>query len=160
MPSNLLLNKLGKPSIYLPTSMIIWGFISGCTGASQSYGGLLACRFILGFVEAAYFPGCLYYLSAWYTRKELVLRTAILYSGSLFSGAFSGLISAGITENMDGTRGLRAWRWLFIIEGAMTVSVQERRSRLLILINLSTGRCCFCFLLHSTRLPEDHKVPE
>ncbi len=68
-------------------------------------------------------PGCLYYLSCWYTRSELGLRTAMLYSGALLSGAFSGLIAAGITLNMDGTRGLRAWRWLFIIEGAVTVVV-------------------------------------
>jgi hypothetical protein len=66
----------------------------------------------------------LYYLSAWYTRKELVKRTAVLYSGSLLSGAFSGLIAAGITDGLDGARGLSAWRWLFIVEGALTVSVQ------------------------------------
>jgi hypothetical protein len=47
----------------------------------------------------------------------------MLYSGSLISGAFSGLIAAGITGNMDGAKGLRAWRWLFIIEGAITVVV-------------------------------------
>lgn len=98
-----------------------WGTVSTCTAAAQSYGGLLACRFVLGVVEAAYFPGCLFYLSIWYTREELVLRTALLYSGSLMSGAFAGLISAGITENMDGLHGLRAWRWLFIIEGSITV---------------------------------------
>lgn len=68
-------------------------------------------------------PGCLYYLSCWYTRKELGVRTTYLYAGSLISGAFSGLIAAGITGNMDGTRGLRAWRWLFIIEGAITVAI-------------------------------------
>lgn len=57
------------------------------------------------------------------TRKELGLRTAILYSGALISGAFSGLISAGITQNMDGARGLGAWQWLFIIEGVITVGI-------------------------------------
>ncbi|KAL9089777.1 MAG: hypothetical protein Q9165_005571 [Trypethelium subeluteriae] len=76
-----------------------------------------------GFVEAAYFPGCLFFLSSWYTRKELAFRTAMLYSGSLISGAFSGLIAAGITAHMDGARGLRAWRWLFIIEGSITVVI-------------------------------------
>ncbi|KAE8445672.1 hypothetical protein EG329_012970 [Mollisiaceae sp. DMI_Dod_QoI] len=123
LPSNMLLNKLGKPSIYLPACMVVWGIISGATAACQTYGGLLACRFILGFVEAAYFPGCLYYLSAWYTRKELVKRTAVLYSGSLLSGAFSGLIAAGITNGLNGARGLSAWRWLFIVEGAITVFI-------------------------------------
>ncbi|CAG8038550.1 unnamed protein product [Penicillium salamii] len=123
VPSNMILNKFGKPSIYLPGCMLAWGILSTCTAATKSYGGLLACRFILGFVEAAYFPGCLYLLSAWYTRKELVKRTAFLYSGSLISGAFSGLIAAGITNGLSGARGISAWRWLFIIEGAITIFV-------------------------------------
>lgn len=123
IPSNLLLNKIGKPALYLPACMIVWGIISTATSACESYKGLIACRFFLGFVEAAYFPGCLFFLSSWYTRKELALRTAILYSGSLISGAFGGLIAAGITGNMDGARGLRAWRWLFIIEGAATIVI-------------------------------------
>ncbi|KAK0615880.1 major facilitator superfamily domain-containing protein [Bombardia bombarda] len=123
IPSNLLLNKLGKPALYLPTCMIIWGIISALTAVCTSASGLLANRFFLGFVEAAYFPGCLYYLSCWYTRKELGLRTAVLYSGALISGAFSGLIAAGVTARLDGARGIAAWQWLFIIEGAATVFV-------------------------------------
>ncbi|PCH07110.1 Major facilitator superfamily domain, general substrate transporter [Penicillium occitanis (nom. inval.)] len=123
VPSNMILNKLGKPSIYLPACMVIWGVISTATAATMSFRGLLVCRFFLGFVEAAYFPGCLYLLSSWYTRKELVKRTALLYSGSLLSGAFSGLISAGITRGLNGARGLPAWKWLFIIEGSLTIFV-------------------------------------
>jgi len=51
----MILNKFGKPSIYLPGCMFAWGAISAATAATKSFGGLLACRFILGFVEAAYF---------------------------------------------------------------------------------------------------------
>ncbi|KAJ9164655.1 MFS general substrate transporter [Coniochaeta hoffmannii] len=123
IPSNLFLNKIGKPAIYLPTCMIVWGMISAATAACKNAAGLLAVRFFLGFVEAAYFPGCLYYLSCWYRRSELGFRTAVLYSGALISGAFSGLIAAGITSGMDGTRGLRAWKWLFIIEGVITIAL-------------------------------------
>lgn len=68
-------------------------------------------------------PGCLYYLSCWYTRKELGFRTAVLYSGALISGAFSGFIAAGVSWGMDGARGIGAWRWLFIIEGTATIAV-------------------------------------
>lgn len=57
VPSNLFLNKTGKPALYLPTCMIIWGILSGLTGAVQNFAGLAACRFFLGFIEAAYFPG-------------------------------------------------------------------------------------------------------
>jgi len=123
VPSNLFLNKIGRPAIYLPCCMVVWGIISTATAGCQSYGGLVAVRFFLGFVEAAYFPGCLYFLSCWYTRAELGLRYAMLYSGALISGAFSGLIAAGITGNMDGLHGLRAWRWLFIIEGTITIGI-------------------------------------
>jgi MFS family permease len=123
VPSNLFLNKVGKPAVYLSCAMVVWGLISALTATATSYGGLLAIRFFLGFVEAAYFPGCLYFLSSWYTRKELGFRTAMLYSGSLISGAFSGLIAAGILSGMDGARGISAWRWLFIIEGVVTIGV-------------------------------------
>ncbi|KAI3326117.1 MFS general substrate transporter [Xylariaceae sp. AK1471] len=123
VPSNLFLNKIGLPGVYLPCCMIVWGVISASTASVKNFGGLLAVRFFLGFVEAVYFPGCLYYLSCWYTRKELGLRTALLYSGALISGAFSGLIAAGIKANLDGAMGYGAWQWLFIIEGAITVAV-------------------------------------
>ncbi|KAL5002490.1 hypothetical protein BDV10DRAFT_102751 [Aspergillus recurvatus] len=67
--------------------MILWGTVSTCTAAAQSYAGLVTKRFFLNFVEAAYFRGCLYFLRAWYTRNESGFRTAAFYSGSLVSGA-------------------------------------------------------------------------
>lgn len=55
VPSNLFLSKCGKPGLYLSSVMIIWGIISGCTAAAQSYSSVVAIRFFLGFIEAAYF---------------------------------------------------------------------------------------------------------
>ena len=55
VPSNLFLNKIGLPAVYLPSCMIVWGIISGATAGCHNFGGLLATRFFLGFVEAAYF---------------------------------------------------------------------------------------------------------
>lgn len=46
---------------------------------------------------------------------------SILFSGSLLSGAFSGLIGAGIQANLAGKNGLKSWQWLFIIESVLTV---------------------------------------
>lgn len=40
------LDKIGRPSIYLPTCMVIWGVISGATGGVQNFGGLLTCRYV------------------------------------------------------------------------------------------------------------------
>lgn len=56
-------------------------------------------------------------------REELAKRNAIFYSGSLVSGAFGNLIAAGILNGLAGERGMDAWQWLYIIEGAITVTI-------------------------------------
>jgi sugar phosphate permease len=48
---------------------------------------------------------------------------ALLICGILLSNAFAGLISAGILSGMNGVGHLQSWRWLFIIEGLVTVVV-------------------------------------
>lgn len=121
IPSNMLLNKMGRPSLYLTVCMFVWAIISTCTAATFNFGGLLATRFFLGIVETAFFPGLLLVLSSWYTKEEIAFRTCIMYSGSLLSGAFGGLLGAGIIDNMNGAGGLASWRWLFLIEGLATI---------------------------------------
>ncbi|KAK7206388.1 pantothenate transporter liz1, partial [Myxozyma melibiosi] len=121
IPSNLILEKVGHPSIYLPTAMAFWGVVSACTGAVQGFGGMVVVRLLIGFLEAAFYPGVLFYLSCWYTRQEIAARTAIFVGGSWISGAFSGFIAYGVMKNLEGAHGIAAWRWLFIIEGAATI---------------------------------------
>ncbi|KAJ7368255.1 MFS general substrate transporter [Mycena albidolilacea] len=123
IPSNMFLNWMGRPSLYLPCAMIIWGTISCLTGIAINFTGALLTRFFLGFVEAAFFPGALFLLSKWYTRSELGLRTAILYCGNIISNAFGSLMASGILAGMQGKLGHAAWRWLFYIEGALTIFV-------------------------------------
>ncbi|KAH0839991.1 MFS general substrate transporter [Lanmaoa asiatica] len=123
IPSNMFLNYIGKPSLYLPGCMIVWGVISALTGITINFTGALLTRFFLGFVEAAFFPGALFLISKWYKRDEIGLRTAILYCGNIISNAFGALLASGILGGMDGVLGHAAWRWLFYIEGALTCFV-------------------------------------
>ncbi|KAF2825752.1 retrograde regulation protein 2 [Ophiobolus disseminans] len=120
IPSNMLLS-IFKPRLYLPTVVIVWGIVSGATGFVQNFAGLVALRFLVGVTEAPYFPGCIFFLSCWYTRKELPSRIATFYSGYTLSSAFGGLIAAGIVDGMEGLGGYPSWRWIFIIEGALTI---------------------------------------
>lgn len=123
IPSNMFLNWLGRPSLYLPFCMVVWGVISVLTGITKNFIGALLTRFFLGFVEAAFFPGALFLLSKWYTRQELGLRTAMLYVGNITSNAFGTLMASGILSGMQGKLGHAAWRWLFYIEGSLTIAV-------------------------------------
>lgn len=59
-------------------------------------------------------------MSCWYTRRELALRTALLYSGLVLAQAFSGLIAAGVFSGMTDLAGIKGWQWLFILEAALS----------------------------------------
>ncbi|KAI8649140.1 MFS domain-containing protein [Fusarium keratoplasticum] len=120
LPSNMILTRV-RPSIYLPACVVVWSCVSAATAGVTSFSGLIAVRFFLGIVEAPFFPGAFFMLSAWYTRKELALRTAVLYSGLVLATAFSGLIAAGIFAGLSDKAGLHGWQWLFILEGAGSV---------------------------------------
>lgn len=122
IPSNLIISKISRPGMYICCAVVIWGSISAATATVKTYEQLLAVRAILGMAEAVFFPGAIYYLSAWYTKKELGKRIASLYIAQQVGNAFGGLFAAAIFQ-LDGTHGIHGWQWLFIIEGAATVGI-------------------------------------
>lgn len=122
VPSNMILSR-SKPSIFLPSIMLIWGALSACMSVSKSYGALLAFRFILGCIESGFFPGVLYLLSCWYTKAELGKRFAIFYTAAVLSGAFGGILAGAITSHLHDAHGIAGWKWLFIVEGVATVGI-------------------------------------
>lgn len=119
VPSNLVLKKL-RPSRWISFIATSWGIIATLTGLVQSYSGLIIARLFLGAVEGGLYPGLIVYLTLFYEKKELALRTGYLFVSAALAGAFGGLLAYGIGR-LDGVAGLRAWRWIFIIEGLPTV---------------------------------------
>lgn len=124
IPSNMLMaTKRVRPSIWMSCWMMAWAAISAATAAVTSFQGLFAVRFLLGFAEAPFYPGAIYLLSLFYTRREIATRISILYSANIFATSFAGLISAGIFAGLDGKHGLSGWKYLFIILGAITFAI-------------------------------------
>ncbi|ORY26040.1 major facilitator superfamily domain-containing protein [Naematelia encephala] len=120
VPSNMILSRT-RPRFYLPGIMFVWGcLVIGYVGVNTK-AGLIGLRFVLGVVEAGFFPGILLYMSFWYKKMELARRFAVFYSASLLAGAFGGLLAGAILSGLNGASGLPAWKWLFLIEGLMTV---------------------------------------
>lgn len=119
VPSNMLLTRV-RPSMYIPATAIVWSAVSAATAGATNASTLITVRFFLGILEAPMFPGALYVMSCWYTRKELALRTSLLYSGLLVAQCVSGLLAAGIFAGMDGAAGLAGWQWLFVVEALMS----------------------------------------
>ncbi|EME45769.1 hypothetical protein DOTSEDRAFT_129161 [Dothistroma septosporum NZE10] len=120
LPSNMFITRV-RPSFYLAGVTTLWGVVSTCNAATHNFTSLVVVRFFLGFVEAPFFPGVIFLMSSWYTRAELTRRVAWFYSGSSLANMFGGLFAAGILGNLDDAMGLSGWRWLFIIEGTITI---------------------------------------
>jgi len=124
IPSNMLLSsKKVRPSLYMAGAMAVWGTVATLTMLVKNYTGLVLVRFFLGFVEAPFYPGALYLLSLFYTRKEIATRVSILYAGNIFAVSFAGLIAAATFATLDGKNGLHGWQYLFLIEGVVTIGV-------------------------------------
>ncbi|ETN45996.1 uncharacterized protein HMPREF1541_00179 [Cyphellophora europaea CBS 101466] len=120
IPSNMVLKKFKRPSTYLGILVVSWGIVMTLTGIVQNFAGLMVTRVLLGVFEAGFFPGAIYLCSYWYMPKDLATRISYFYCASALSGAFSGLLAAGIAQ-MDGVAGLQGWRWIFLLEGIATV---------------------------------------
>ena len=118
VPSNLVLKRF-TPSRYIASITTLWGIIATLTGLTHNFAGLVACRLLLGVVEAGLFPGMTIYLTFFYTKRELALRIGYLFVSSALAGAFGGLLAYAI-GHMDGVAGLRGWRWIMILEGLPT----------------------------------------
>ena len=120
VPSNLVLSRT-KPTIFLPFIMTLWGAMTCCMAAVNSYGGLVALRFIVCVFEAGFAPGILWILSSWYKPDKQSKRFAVYISAAVLSGAFGGLLAGAITDGLEGAHGIEGWRWLFIVEGCATI---------------------------------------
>lgn len=121
IPSNIAMKRF-NPHVWLSLSITAFGIVMLCQGFVQNYSGLIATRFFLGLAEAGIFPGSFYLISFWYKHEEAQQRFTLYWSSVIIAGAFGGLLATAIA-NMDGIRGLSNWRWIFIIEGILTIVV-------------------------------------
>lgn len=100
-------------------------------------------RGVVADKKPQFYPGALFLLSLFYTKKEIATRMAIFYTGNMIASAFAGLVAAGVFAGLDGAHGLAGWRWyveippasflsrplipviirLFIIQGTLSIGV-------------------------------------
>lgn len=122
IPSNLSLHYV-KPRIWFPFMMLCWGGLTMVTASAQRPQSIMAIRFFQGICEASTFVGTHYILGAWYTERELGKRSGIFTASGLAGSMIGGFIQTGLYANLNGRLGMAGWRWLFIIDGLLTVPI-------------------------------------
>jgi len=116
VPANIFLQRLGA-RLWLGALMVLWGVVSSCTVLARGAASFYAVRMLLGIVESGFFPGVILYLTFWYTRKHRARMVALFMAANPLSGVLAGPVSGRIMAKMSGVGGLRAWQWLFLLEG-------------------------------------------
>lgn len=116
VPSNLIIKRL-QPAKYLAGLTIAWGFVATFTAFVQNFAGLVACRLLLGVFEAGLFPGVILYLTMFYSRPNIGLRTAYFFATSAISGA-AGYVSLDSVQISQANgiflqRPCQLWHWLY-----------------------------------------------
>ncbi|KAI1613447.1 MFS general substrate transporter [Exophiala viscosa] len=114
-PSGSLLQKLPIAKT-MSGAMMLWGILLIGSGFVKTFSQLMACRFLLGLLEAPIVPGNLLILSMWYTRPEQSLRYGLMYTG--LSTCFTGPI--GYAIGFIKTDSFHVWSTFFWICGGMT----------------------------------------
>ncbi|KAL4940432.1 hypothetical protein BDV06DRAFT_230316 [Aspergillus oleicola] len=121
IPSNLVLPKVGAAN-WLAFLGVSFGAILIGMGFTYSWETMAVCRALLGIMEAGFLPGCTYLITCWYKRFEVGKRLAAFWLISVVLNAFAAIFAYALTL-LEGTHGLNGWRWIFIIEGAITTGV-------------------------------------
>ncbi len=128
VPSNIILDKVGARR-WIARIMLSWGVISGAmafipeiaraTGLSAEHTFYLL-RILLGFAEAGFFPGIIFFLTLWFPASYRARIVGYFMAAVPLSSALGSPVSAWMLD-FDGTSGLHGWQWLFILQALPSI---------------------------------------
>lgn len=107
--------KLIPAHIYISILVLSWGIVASLQSITTSFGALVVLRVLLGIGEAG-FTGIPFYLSFFFKREELALRTGLFISAAPLATSFASTLAWVIVMLGERTP-IAPWRLLFLIEG-------------------------------------------
>lgn len=116
VPSNLLLERIGVRKTLLRI-MFTWGIVSTAIAFVQTPIQFYIGRFLLGVLEAGFFPGIILYLTYWYPSARRGQIIALFLSATAIASVIAGPLSGATLKYFNDIGGLHGWQWLFISQG-------------------------------------------
>ncbi|PQE11457.1 major facilitator superfamily transporter protein [Rutstroemia sp. NJR-2017a WRK4] len=127
VPSNLLMRLLERKynfsyMRYLSVMTALLGLVTLGQGFDKSYSALLATRFLVGIFDSGLIPGCVFVCSLYYPAVHLQWRVSMLMVANIAANIVSNILAFAIAH-INSDNGYHGWRWIFIVEGCLTMAI-------------------------------------
>ncbi|KAF2994396.1 hypothetical protein E8E13_002774 [Curvularia kusanoi] len=123
IPSLLLLSRPKIAKYYLPLMEVLWSIVTFTQSQMRNERDIYGTRFLLGLLETPVASGTTYVLGSWYKPDEVFKRTGVWYVSNNIAVMFGGYLQAAAYKNLNGVGGMAGWRWLFIIDGVISLPI-------------------------------------
>ncbi|KAK1998233.1 major facilitator superfamily transporter [Colletotrichum falcatum] len=125
VPSNLLMRFLDQqfdfPYIwYMCLLNVLLGIITIAQGFVNTFDQIMTTRFLVGVFDAGLMPGCVFLCALYYPPTHLQWRLGLITVANICSNIAGNFLAYAIA-NINATDSFKGWRWIFIIEGIITV---------------------------------------
>lgn len=121
LPSQMISKKLG-PDVWIPIQMVSWSIVAICQCRLTGRADFYATRALLGLIEGGFIPDVVLYLSYFYKSKELPIRLSFFWGSYISTFIISAFLAFGILHLRNVTA-WAGWRWMFALEGGLTVLI-------------------------------------
>jgi sugar phosphate permease len=121
LPSGLISKRLGA-DVWIPFIMVGWSITAGAQAFLSNRTGYYVIKALLGLLMGGFIPDVVLWLTYFYKSNELPVRLAWFWTALSTVNIVGSLIAAGVLQ-MRGILGWGGWRWLFLIEGIVTVII-------------------------------------
>ncbi|VVT48686.1 uncharacterized protein SAPINGB_P001901 [Magnusiomyces paraingens] len=121
LPSQLIAKKMG-PDRWIPAQMTLWSLVAISQSFISGKASFFITRGLLGFLEGGFIAEIVSWLSYFYTSSELPLRLSFFWTSGTLTTIGSSLI-AFVILRLRNVGGWEGWRWLFFIEGLVTLVI-------------------------------------
>ncbi|CDO52933.1 similar to Saccharomyces cerevisiae YIL166C Putative protein with similarity to the allantoate permease (Dal5p) subfamily of the major facilitator superfamily [Geotrichum candidum] len=121
LPSQLISKKLG-PDRWIPMQITLWSIVAICQSRLSGLGSFIGTRVLLGLLEGGFIPDAILWMSYFYTGKELPIRLSYFWTALSITQILASLLAFALLR-MRGVNGWEGWRWLFLIEGIITLLI-------------------------------------